>query len=93
MKKITEIIIHPNFDESPEMPLDEMVNLIKRNLGIFNILKINLNMPVILFNGHLSDDVVEKVAKFITGYGYCSTIITLTDDVFKLNGKQIEYED
>lgn len=92
MKKITEIIIHPNFDESPEMPLDEMVNLIKMNLGIFNVLKTNLNMPVILFNGHLSEDVIENVAKFITGYGYCSTIITLTDDVFKLNGKRIEYE-
>lgn len=95
MRKITEIIIHPNFTEEVNTSLENIVALVKNNLGAFNILesKEGLNMSIILFNGHLPNDVIDKVAKFITGHGYCSTIITLTDDVLRLNGKQIEYED
>lgn len=93
MKKITEIIIHPNFNESAKISMEGIVDMVKAKLGIFNILKANLNMPVIVFNGHMPDDVIEKTANFINDFGYSSTIITLTDNVFKLNGKQLEYED
>ena len=95
MRKITEIIIHPNFTEEANISsLEDIVIAVKDNLGAFNLLesKEGLNIPIVLFNGHLPDDVIDKVAKFITKHGYCSTIITLTDDVFRLNGKQIEYE-
>ena len=95
MRKITEIIIHPNLTEETNMSLANIVTAVRANLGVFNVLnsKEELNMPIVLFNGHLPDDVIDKVAKFITKHGYCSTIITLTDDIFRLNGKQIEYED
>lgn len=93
MKKITEIIIHPNFDESAKISMESIVDMVKEKLGAFNILKANLNMPVIIFNGHMPNDVIEKTANFISSFGYSSTIITLTDDIFKLNGKQLEYED
>ena len=95
MKQITEIIIHPNFDKSAKTSIECMVGMVKENLGMFNILecKNNLNMPIVLFNGHLPTDVTEKVAKYIGEFGYSSTIITLTDDNFKIDGKQIEYED
>lgn len=94
MKKITEIIIHPNFTEEASISLENIIAAVRNNLGTFNILnsKEGLNMPIVLFNGHLPNDVIDKVAKFIARYGYSSTIITLTDDVFRLNGKQIEYE-
>lgn len=93
MKQITEIIIHPNFDKSQKISLEGIVNLVKENLGKFNILKVDMNMPIVLFDGHLSNDVVEKVANFITEFGYGSTIITSTDDIIKVNGKPLEYED
>lgn len=93
MKQITEIIIHPTFNESAKISLEGIVDMVKENLGKFNILKVNLNAPVIMFDGHMSNDVVRKTAEFISEYGYNSSIITLTDDIIKVNGKPLEYED
>lgn len=93
MKQITEIIIHPTLNESAKVSIECVVDMVKENLGKFNILKVNLNAPVIMFDGHMSNDVVRKTAEFISEFGYNSSIITLTDDIIKVNGKPIEYED
>ena len=93
MRNITEIIIHPTLNESAKISLEGIVDMVKENLGKFNILKINLNAPVIIFDGYMSNDVIRKTAEFISEFGYASSIITSTDDVIKVNGKRLEYED
>lgn len=91
MDKVTEIIIVPKYDNSPNMSISSIVEFLRSALGVVNLInnEFTATHPVILFNGELSNEARNQCAKFVMAEGYALVSFTADKSTLMINNESL----